>query len=411
MRRLLAVSAALGAAVLSAVGPLSSSSSATSVPAASSAAAETRSEPAPLRRAADPIPGQYIVTLDEDASTEAVTTMAAPEVEPLFTYTSALNGFAAELTAEQVEAVRAQPGVVAVEEDGIASATEIAPADQIAAADPLAPAASWGLDRIDQRVLPLDHQYNVARTGAGTTVYVVDSGIDFSHSEFGGRALRGPDYVGDGLGSADCNGHGTHVAGTVGGATYGVATQVSLVSVRVLGCDGQGAWSGIIAGFDWVAANARQPAVVNASLGGGYNQAANDAVDRLASRGVLPVVAAGNDSIDACQVSPASANWALTVGATDPNDVQSSFSNHGQCLEIYAPGRDILSARIGGGITSKNGTSMASPHVAGVAALYKSVNPGASVQDVAYWLIGQSTKGVLRVSPGSPNQLLFTSGL
>jgi subtilisin family serine protease len=241
---------------------------------------------------------------------------------------------------------------------------------------------------------------------------VIDTGIEFGHTEFSGRAVPGFDAIGDGLNGADCNGHGTHVAGTVGGETFGVAPDVTLVSVRVLGCDGSGSWAGVIAGFDWVAQNAQQPAVANASLGGEFNQAVNQAADNLAFSGVLPVVAAGNESADACQVSPASADGVMTVGASDPRDRQSSFSNWGACLEIYAPGSYIRSARLGGGSVTLNGTSMASPHVAGVAALYKSLNPAATPLDVGNWILGQSTRNVLRgVTPSSPNRLLFTNGL
>ncbi|ARQ72664.1 S8 family peptidase [Streptomyces marincola] len=368
-------------------------------------AGPARAEPAPLHRAADPIPGRYIVTLGEDASSRAVLDEALPGVEPLFTYTAALNGFAAELSADQLAAVRERPEVTAVEEDSYASGSPAA------APTPRADAASWGLDRIDQPYLPLDQRFTVRGTGAGTTVYVVDSGIEFTHAEFEGRAVRGFDSVGDGRDGADCAGHGTHVAGTVGGATYGVAREATLVSVRVLGCDNRGSWAQIIAGFDWVAEHAGQPAIAQASLGGGFNRAVNDAVDQLAERGILPVVAAGNDSRDACEVSPASADRALTVGASDPEDRETGFSNFGPCLELYAPGQAVVSARLGGGGTAKNGTSMAAPHVSGVAALHQEANPEATPRETEDWLVEQSTKDVLDVTKTSPNRLLATGDL
>ncbi|MEU9606048.1 S8 family peptidase [Streptomyces sp. NPDC048057] len=381
------------------------SASAAPEPGPSVSTGATRAEPAPLRRATAPIPGQYIVTLKKGASPESAVKEAAPAVKPFFTYSSALNGFAAKLTPAELAALRALPTVEAVEEDGTATG------GPVAAPEPEYHAYSWGLDRIDQPYLPLNQEFTVNGSGVGATAYIIDSGIDYDHPEFGGRAVFGFDAIGDGQAGADCAGHGTHVAGTVGGATYGVARQARLVSVRVLGCDNRGAWSGIIAGFDWVARNARQPAVVNASLGGGRNQAVNDAATNVAAQGVLPVVAAGNDGKDACDYSPASAAGVLTVGATDHNDVETDFSNFGLCLDVYAPGQAIFSAKLGGGSVALDGTSMASPHVAGVALLYKAANPAASPVRVLQWLLEQSTKDVLTVSKTSPNRLLYTNGI
>ncbi|MFD3484266.1 S8 family peptidase [Streptomyces sp. NPDC058665] len=366
------------------------------------ASAETHS--APLHRSAAPLLNRYIVSVDTAFDASKLLNRAG--VKPLFTYTSVLRGFAAELTPTQLKTIRATPGVTAVEEDSEIEALETAPAKS------LVPASSWGLDRIDQQELPLDGRYDAKSTGKGVTAYVIDTGIDFGHEEFEGRAKPGYDAIGDGRQGKDCQGHGTHVAGTVAGRTYGVAPEADLVSVRVLDCKGKGTWSGILAGLDWVAANAKQPAVLNGSLGGPKSVAVNDAATALSRQGVLPVLAAGNDGVDACSVSPASAEGVVTVGSTDRSDKQSSFSNHGKCLSLYAPGAAIVSAKLGGGDVSLNGTSMASPHVAGVAALYMAEHPDASPEDLAEWLGGSATENRLSaVTQGSPNRLLFTDGL
>ncbi|MEU3429802.1 S8 family peptidase [Streptomyces gardneri] len=244
------------------------------------------------------------------------------------------------------------------------------------------------------------------------TAYILDTGIDYTHDEFGGRATFGFDAMGDGRYGQDCNGHGTHVAGTVAGRTYGVARKADLVSVRVLGCDGRGAYSGMIAGLDWVAKNARQPAVLNGSLGGDKSVTLNNAATALANAGVLPVIAAGNDAKDACNVSPASATGTVTVAASNARDEETSFSNHGRCVELFAPGQDIVSARIGGGSIAQNGTSMAAPHVAGVAALYKAEHPTAAPAEISAWLDGNSTKGLLTsISSDTPNTVSTPAGL
>ncbi|MFJ7414272.1 S8 family peptidase [Streptomyces sp. NPDC098077] len=354
------------------------------------------------------VPGQYIVTLEPELSPDTV--LREFGLSPLFRYGNALHGFAAQLTATELQAVRAVPGVLAVEEN--AEVTVPAPT---AAQLLRAPAAGWGADRIDQRALPLDDTFTTAATGKGVKAYVVDTGIDAAHSEFGGRVVSGYDAVGDGRAGMDCNGHGTHVAGTVGGATSGVAKDVSLVNVRVLDCEGRGTWAGILAGFDWVAKDAERsgvPAVLNASLGGDRSTAVDAAVEAVADAGVLPVVAAGNDNRDACDVSPAAADGVFTVGASDRQDRETSFSNWGSCLSVYAPGADIVSARLGGGTVSLNGTSMASPHVAGVAALYKQENPSASPAAVSRWLTDTATGDVLSgLGQGSPDLLLYTGGL
>ncbi|MFG2669363.1 S8 family serine peptidase [Streptomyces sp. NPDC048445] len=360
---------------------------------------------APLYHSGRAVPGQYIVRLDRAANVPG--TVASLGIKTMFTYDTVLQGFSAALTSAQLDAVRATPGVTAVEENSVIAVSDGTRSER----QSRAAAASWGLDRIDQRNLPLDGEFNAVGTGTNTTGYILDSGIDFGHSEFGGRAVAGFDAVGDGRNGQDCNGHGTHVAGTVGGETFGIARSAKLVSVRVVDCSGEGSIAGTIAGLDWVARNAVQPAVLNASLGDSYSSALNLAADALAESGVLPVVSAGNDAKDACTASPASAHEVLAVGASDRTDRQTGFSNYGPCVSLFAPGQDIASAKLGGGSVSKSGTSMASPHVAGVALLYKAAHPQADAATVAGWLDGESTKDILSVTSGTPNRLLYTDGL
>lgn len=393
--RLKALAAVAVTALMATVGPLSTTAQSAPAP-----------ELAPLHRAANAVPGRYIVTLSETADSAVMTGEVGAKAH--FTYSSALRGFAADLTADQLRQVRLMPGVVAVEEDATVSAL----GEPVRPAEALAPAASWGLDRIDQAALPLDGDFTTAGNGQGVNAYILDTGIDYAHVEFGGRATFGFDAVGDKRRGLDCRGHGTHVAGTVGGNTFGVARKATLVSVRVLDCQGAGTVSGVIAGMDWVAANAVQPAVLNASLGGSRSTAMNNAADALAESGVLPVVAAGNEGRNACNVSPASAERVLAVGATNSSDQEADFSNFGACLSVYAPGASIVSAQLEGGSVALNGTSMAAPHVAGVAALYKSRYPTATAAEVADRIVDISTKGVVTgISPGSPNRLLSTGGM
>ena len=351
------------------------------------------------------IAGHYIVVLD-DSATDARVQSAAEQAMSAggtvhFTYYSALKGFSASMSPAALRAVRSTEGVKYVEADA-----------RVHLAGKQKNPPSWGLDRVDQRDLPLNKKYKyVGKAGSGVEAYVIDTGIRFSHTDFGGRATSGFDAV-DGGTADDCNGHGTHVSGTVGGKTYGVAKKVALVGVRVLDCGGSGTWEGVIAGVDWVTANHSGPSVANMSIQGGKVQSVNDAITNSINAGVVYAVAAANFSDDACAYSPASTPLAITVGATTIGDARASFSNYGTCLDLFAPGDSITSDWYTSDTATNtiSGTSMASPHVAGVAALYLSKNPGATTTQVRDAIVNNATNGkVTNPGTGSPNKLLYSS--
>ncbi len=359
------------------------------------------------------IDNQYIISLDAQAVSDldqaiAGLLAAAPGARLLHRYDTVLFGFSARMPAEAAAALALNPLVRAVEQDRMAIAT----ATQSN--------ATWGIDRIDQRDLPLDGNYVHANgAGAGAHVYVIDTGINPDHVDFSGRLGQSRNFVATGLFLSadpddwdDCNGHGTHVASTATGTTWGVAKQATIHTVRVLDCLGSGSGSDIIAGMEWVADNAEFPAVANMSLGtvNGRSAAQEEAARNLYHAGVLPVVAAGNDSTDACTTSPSAEPLALTIASSDSADKQSSFSNHGNCVDLFAPGTNITAAHYNNnsGSQTMSGTSMASPHVAGAAAVLLAQSPGLNPADLSQALIDTATVGTLTsVSANTPNLLLF----
>jgi subtilisin family serine protease len=353
------------------------------------------------------VPNRYIVVLKDNmpAAAQVDTAEVARELtlqhggKLLHTYQSALRGFAVEMSETQVRELLAEPRVAYIEEDSLVEAIGTQTG------------ATWGLDRVDQTHLPLNNTYSYNTDGRGVHAYIIDTGVLTTHNEFSHRIGNGYDAVNPGGSATDCNGHGTHVAGTVGGTTYGVAKQVIIHPVRVLGCSGSGTNAGVIAGVDWVKHNHLKPAVANMSLGGGASQALDTAVTNAISAGVVFAVAAGNDSGDACAKSPARTPNAITVGSTTRTDARSSFSNYGTCLDLFAPGSDITSAwhTSNSATHTISGTSMAAPHVAGAAALYLAAHSSASPQQVRDALVNNGSAGrVGNPGPGSPNVLLYT---
>jgi subtilisin family serine protease len=377
------------------------------------------------------IPGQYIVVLKtaEQRAASAPDGVAisaaafAQQVvmtyggEILYTYEDAISGFAGRLSDEAVTALGSAADVAYIEADTVVVASQepVAPTGDALDGDMSTEAwtypATWGLDRIDQRTLPLNLNYGYFRSGRGVIAYIIDTGVRATSKEFVGRVLSGYTAISDGYGTNDCNGHGTHVAGTVAGSTYGVAKQALVRPVRVLGCSGSGSTSGVIAGVNYVRGQTYRPAVANMSLGGTPSTALDSAVNSLINSGVTVVVAAGNDNANACGYSPARVANAITVGSTTSTDARASTSNYGSCLDLFAPGANITSAShlSDGGTRVLSGTSMASPHVAGAAALYLQTSPTASPGAVRNILVSNATVNrVINPGSGSPNRLLYT---
>jgi len=351
----------------------------------------------------------YIVVLESSVASPAA---VAQEQAARFggsvshVYTHALKGYSLTLPEAAVPALSADPRVEYVEPDGVMTA------------DTTQTGATWGIDRIDQRSLPLSGTYTYFATGSGVTAYIIDTGIRFTHTQFGGRAVTGVDEVTPGGSASDCNGHGTHVSGTVGGSTYGVAKAVRLVAVRVLNCNGSGTTSGVIAGVDWVTGNhaAGTPAVANMSLGGSASSSLDTAVNNSINDGVSYAIAAGNGDIfgnpqNACNFSPARVAAAMTISATDRTDTKASWANYGSCVDWFAPGVSITSAWYSSDTATNtiSGTSMATPHTTGVAALYLQGNPTASPATVRTALYNLTTKGIVKNSNTTNNHLLFTN--
>lgn len=352
-----------------------------------------------LAPTATAIQNSWIVVL-KDGSTRA----ADLGVTPKHTYRSVLEGFSTTMSRAKAAELAADPRVAYVEQNSTVRLNETQTN------------ATWGLDRVDQRNLPLSKSYTYNTSASNVNAYIIDTGIRTSHSEFGGRASVGTDTVGGGQNGQDCQGHGTHVAGTVGGKTYGVAKGVKLIAVRVLDCSGSGTTAGVIAGVDWVTVNAKKPAVANMSLGGSANTSLDNAVKKSIASGVSYAIAAGNGNIiglpaNACNYSPARVPEAITVGATDSSDRRASFSNYGTCLDLFAPGVNITSAWKDNDTATNtiSGTSMATPHTVGVAALYLSTHATATPAQVRDALVNNATSGKVQdPRTGSPNKLLYS---
>jgi subtilisin family serine protease len=364
------------------------------------------------------IPGSYIVVLKPGTPAADRVTATSQELVQRYggqvagNYLSTVRGFHLEATAGEAARLAADPSVSFVEQDAVVDGKAL-PAAAPTASITQSKKPTWGLDRLDQRSLPLSKSYTY-KPASAVTAYVIDTGVRTSHKEFGGRATSGWDFVDNDAKANDCHGHGTHVAGTIGGATYGVAKDVKIVALRVLGCDGSGSFSDFIAAVDWVTSHAQLPAVANMSLGGPRSKALDAAVKRSIDKGVTYAIAAGNENANGCKSSPAAAPDAITVGAVDSADHRAKFSNWGTCLDIFAPGVDIVSSAKGSDTATQkmSGTSMAAPHVAGAAALVLAAHPDWTPRQVRDDLVANAgidlVKGSLK---GAPNRLLYTGHL
>jgi len=368
---------------------------------------------AEFREAEQPVYGEYIVVLKDEAArlgnearsgvptvASVASTMARSHgVKLNHTYSHVLRGFVVEANEKSLVNLLMDDRVAYVEENGVVSITQTSQNN-----------ATWGLDRVDQRDRPLNSTYVYDTTASNVYTYIIDTGVRPTHNDFGGRVISGYTAINDGQGSNDCNGHGTHVAGTVAGATWGVAKSAVIVPIRVLGCNGSGTNAGVIAGMDWVTANHIKPAVANMSLGGGASTTTDNAVTRMRNAGVTVVVAAGNENQSACNVSPGRSSDAITVGSTTSSDARSSFSNWGSCVDIMAPGSSITAPWYTSNTATNtiSGTSMASPHVAGIAALYLAANPSATPTQVENAIFNNASVNKLSGLNGSPNLLAYS---
>ncbi|WP_141732585.1 S8 family peptidase [Oligoflexus tunisiensis] len=355
------------------------------------------------------IPDHYIVKLKHDAGRDGLSTgeyvlqqadrlQQTYGIRVLQQYTHVFPGFSIKAKDDQIEALAADAAIERIE------------VNKIVRINATQSPATWGIDRVDARS-GIDQKYNYTSSGKGVHAYIIDTGTRSTHNEFKGRMGEGFSSIDDGRGSNDCHGHGTHVSGTVGGTTYGVAKDVTVHGVRVLGCDGSGDDAGVIAGIDWVAQNAIKPAVANMSLGGDPSDSLDEAVQSAVASGVVFVVAAGNESQNACNVSPARVPEAMTVGATTRTDSRALYSNFGRCLDIFAPGSSITSAwrTSNTAISTISGTSMASPHVAGVVALYLEQNPEATPEEIETLVKENATPNVVRsAGTNSPNLFIYS---
>ncbi|MGI5260170.1 S8 family peptidase [Streptomyces angustmyceticus] len=365
--------------------------------------------PAPVvRTTAHAVPGRYLVALKDrtlpvrSVRAESARLVSAHGGTVRRSFGTAFTGYAAAMTGAQARRVAADPRVAYVEQDAEVSGSAVQDNPP-----------SWGLDRIDQHALPLDKSYRYPGTAGNVTAYVVDTGVRTSHTQFQGRAALGVDEVGDGHDGQDCAGHGTHVAGTIGGKDHGVAKGAKLVSVRVLNCDGKGSASSIIAAADWITAHAAKPAVVNMSINGPKSSSEDSAIKKSIASGVTWVVSSGNEGKDACANSPGDIAPALVVNNATADDKRRSDSNYGSCTDLFAPGTGINSAWNTGDTATHTltGTSMAAPHVTGAAALYLSAHPNASPSEVHAALVDNATPGrISGAGSATPNRLLYTGG-